>query len=79
MGYKMKGFDDMSKKITTEKILVRANKPTKLALQAHRFYEGKVQVMPKCAITSPKDFAVWYTPWRCSSMQGNSSKPREVL
>jgi len=28
----------------------------------HRFYRGKVEVLPKCAIRSLEDFAVYYTP-----------------
>jgi malate dehydrogenase (oxaloacetate-decarboxylating) len=50
------------RKPTVEELLAKAKKPAKLAPPLHKFYEGKVQVMPKCAITSPKDFAIWYTP-----------------
>ncbi len=50
------------RKPTVEELLAKAKKPARLAPPLHRFYEGKVQVMPKCAITSPKDFAIWYTP-----------------
>ena len=50
------------KKVSVEELLEKAKKPAKLAPPMHRFYEGKVQVMPKCAITSFKDFAIWYTP-----------------
>ena len=49
-------------KPTVEELLAKAKKPARLAPPLHKFYEGKVQVMPKCAITSPKDFAIWYTP-----------------
>ncbi|HEX9862304.1 MAG TPA: malic enzyme-like NAD(P)-binding protein, partial [Candidatus Bathyarchaeia archaeon] len=47
----------------------------------HRFYEGKVQVMPKCAITSTDDFAVWYTPGvaaPCKEIQANPDKSFEL-
>jgi malate dehydrogenase (oxaloacetate-decarboxylating) len=47
----------------------------------HKFYEGKVQVMPKCAIKSPKDFAVWYTPGvatPCKEIQANPDKSFEL-
>jgi malate dehydrogenase (oxaloacetate-decarboxylating) len=47
----------------------------------HRFYEGKVQVMPKCAITSAKDFAIWYTPGvavPCKEIQANPDKSFEL-
>ncbi|MFW6116972.1 MAG: NAD(P)-dependent malic enzyme [Thermoproteota archaeon] len=47
---------------TVEELLAKAEKPGKLASYLHRFYEGKVQVMPKCSITSSGDFAIWYTP-----------------
>lgn len=50
------------RKLTVEELLAKAKKPSQLASPMHRFYEGKVQVMPKCAITSPADFAIWYTP-----------------
>ncbi len=50
------------RKPTVEELLAKAKKPAQLAPPLHRFYEGKVQVMPKCAVTSPKDFAIWYTP-----------------
>ena len=32
------------------------------ALDLHRRYAGKMQTMPKCPISGPADFAVWYTP-----------------
>jgi len=50
------------KKPGVEELLAKAKKPARLAPPLHKFYEGKVQVMPKCSITSPKDFAIWYTP-----------------
>jgi malate dehydrogenase (oxaloacetate-decarboxylating) len=47
---------------TVEELLAKAKKPSMLALPLHRFYGGKVQVMPKCPITGPEDIAIWYTP-----------------
>jgi malate dehydrogenase (oxaloacetate-decarboxylating) len=32
------------------------------ALEQHRAYRGKVQIMPKCPLRSFDDFAIWYTP-----------------
>ncbi len=50
------------RKPTVEELLAKAKKPLQLAPPLHRFYEGKVQVMPKCAVKSADDFAIWYTP-----------------
>ncbi|GAB4317829.1 MAG: NADP-dependent malic enzyme [Promethearchaeota archaeon] len=33
-----------------------------LALRLHRFYRGKVQVLPRCRVRDLDDFAIWYTP-----------------
>jgi malate dehydrogenase (oxaloacetate-decarboxylating) len=52
----------MSRKVPVEELLAKAKKPAKLAAAYHPFYEGKMQVMPKCAIRGPYDFAIWYTP-----------------
>jgi malate dehydrogenase (oxaloacetate-decarboxylating) len=47
---------------TREELLAEAQKPASEALRLHAFYKGKVQVLPKCPIRAPSDFAVWYTP-----------------
>ncbi|MFZ0966080.1 MAG: NADP-dependent malic enzyme [Candidatus Bathyarchaeia archaeon] len=69
------------RKPTVEELLAKAKKPSLLAPPMHRFYEGKVQVMPKCAITSAKDFAIWYTPGvavPCKEIQANPDKSFEL-
>jgi len=46
----------------------------------HKFYEGKVQIMPKCAITRLGDFAIWYTPGvaaLCKIIQADQEKSFE--
>ncbi len=50
------------KKVTKEELLEKAKKPAQDAMKMHPFFRGKVQVMPRCAIRSFKDFAIWYTP-----------------
>lgn len=45
-----------------KKLIEKAKKPAKLAPAYHKFYEGKLQVMPRCAIRNMDDFAIWYTP-----------------
>jgi malate dehydrogenase (oxaloacetate-decarboxylating) len=69
------------KKLTVEELLAKAKKPALLSPSMHRFYEGKVQVMPKCAIRSTDDFAVWYTPGvaaACREIQANPEKSFEL-
>jgi malate dehydrogenase (oxaloacetate-decarboxylating) len=68
-------------KPTVEELLAKAKKPAMLASPLHRFFEGKVQVMPKCAVTSPKDFAIWYTPGvatPCKEIQADVEKSFEL-
>lgn len=69
------------RKPTVEELLAKAKKPAQLAPSMHKFYEGKVQVMPKCAITSPADFAIWYTPGvaaPCREIHANPEKSFEL-
>ena len=63
-----------------EDLLAKAKKPAQIASYLHKFYEGKMQVMPKCAITGPSDFAIWYTPGvaaPCREIQANPDKSFE--
>jgi malate dehydrogenase (oxaloacetate-decarboxylating) len=69
------------RKPTVDELLAKAKKPSLLAPPLHRFYEGKLQVMPKCSITSPADFAIWYTPGvaaPCKEIQANAEKSFEL-
>ena len=68
-------------KPTVDELLAKAEKPAQLAPEMHRFYEGKMQVIPKCAIRSIDDFAVWYTPGvaaACKEIQANIDKSFEL-
>lgn len=68
-------------KPTVEELLAKAKKPALIAPPMHRFYEGKVQVMPKCAIRSIDDFAIWYTPGvaaACKEIQADREKAFEL-
>jgi len=69
------------RKPTVDELLAKAKKPALLSSPMHRFYEGKVQIMPKCAITSPADFAIWYTPGvaaPCKEIQANKDLSFEL-
>ncbi len=45
-----------------KELVERAKKPEKIAPEWHRFYHGKIEVIPKCAVRGLEDFSVWYTP-----------------
>ena len=49
-------------KIDERKLLEKANKPGKDAMKLHPFYQGKIEVIPKCCIRTFDDFGIWYTP-----------------
>src|SRR5512136_3065290 len=69
------------RKPTVDELLAKAKKPSMLAPPLHRFYSGKLQVMPKCAISSPADFAIWYTPGvaaACKEIQADPDKSFEL-
>jgi len=69
----------MTEKVTVEELLEKAKKPAKLALAYHPYYEGKVQVMPKCAIRDPYDFAIWYTPGVAAPCRAIKENPELVF
>ncbi|MEM3459122.1 MAG: NADP-dependent malic enzyme [Candidatus Bathyarchaeia archaeon] len=69
------------RKLTVEELLAKAKKPSQLAPPLHKFYSGKVQIMPKCAVASPDDFAIWYTPGvaaACKEIQADKDKSFEL-
>ena len=71
----------IGKKPSMKEQIEKAQKPARLAPSMHRFYEGKVQVMPKCAISSTNDFAIWYTPGvaaPCKEIHVDASKSFEL-
>jgi malate dehydrogenase (oxaloacetate-decarboxylating) len=49
-------------KESVEAMLKKAYEPARLAMIYHPFYEGKIEVVPKCAVWDFSAFAVWYTP-----------------
>lgn len=52
----------MSKEVSVEELLAKAEQPSKDAMRLHPFYRGKIEVLPKCRIRDFNDFAIWYTP-----------------
>jgi len=73
--------DKTEVKPTVDQLLAKAKKPAQLSSPMHRFYEGKMQVIPKCVIRNVDDFAVWYTPGvaaPCREIQANPDKSFEL-
>jgi malate dehydrogenase (oxaloacetate-decarboxylating) len=68
----------MTKKINVEELSGKNKKFSRLAIAYHRLYEGKVQIMPKCPIKSPDDFAIWYTPGVAASCRKIQAEPEKV-
>jgi malate dehydrogenase (oxaloacetate-decarboxylating) len=52
--------------------------PSARALRLHAFYKGKVQVLPKCPVRDPGDFAVWYTPGVAAPCRAIAADPASV-
>jgi len=50
------------KKVSKEELIRKSKLPGLNALKMHKFYQGKIQVMPRCQISSFDDFSIWYTP-----------------
>lgn len=67
------------KKPDVEELLAKAKEPARKALPLHAFYRGKVEVAPKCAITSYEDFAVWYTPGVAQPCREIAKDPEKVF
>ena len=73
--------DKSEAKPTVEELLAKAKKPAQLSPPMHKFYEGKMQMIPKCAIRSVDDFAIWYTPGvaaPCRMIQADPDKSFEL-
>jgi malate dehydrogenase (oxaloacetate-decarboxylating) len=52
----------VSKKVTIEELLAKANQPKKDAMKYHPFYRGKIETGIKAPVRDVNDFAIWYTP-----------------
>jgi malate dehydrogenase (oxaloacetate-decarboxylating) len=60
-------------------LLAKAQQPAAEALRLHPFYRGKVQMVPKCPISGPEDFAVWYTPGVAAPCREIQAHPERVF
>jgi len=57
-----KVFGKPLEKVSVDVLLKKAYEPARLAMIYHPFYEGKIEVVPKCSVWDFSAFAVWYTP-----------------
>ncbi|MFZ1557237.1 MAG: malate dehydrogenase, partial [Nitrospira sp.] len=62
----------------TAELLAKASKPAEEALRLHAYYKGKMQTLPKCAIRSLEDFAVWYTPGVAAPCKAIQAAPDSI-
>ncbi len=69
----------MAEAKTVEQLLAKAKKPSQDAMRLHPFYQGKVQVVPKCCIRDLDDFAIWYTPGVAAPCQDIARHPENVF
>jgi malate dehydrogenase (oxaloacetate-decarboxylating) len=61
-----------------EELLAQAQKPAEDAMKLHPFYNGKVQIMAKCAVRDFSDFAIWYTPGVAAPCRDIQAHPEMV-
>ncbi len=52
----------MMAKVSKEELLAKSRKPAEDAMKLHPYYQGKIQIVSKCAIWGFDAFSVWYTP-----------------
>lgn len=50
------------KELTVEQRLEKAKKPGQDAMILHKYYGGKIEIVPKACVRSFDDFAIWYSP-----------------
>jgi len=51
----------MEKK-TKDQLLKKAKIPGINAIKMHKFYKGKIQIIPRCQVRDYDDFGIWYSP-----------------
>ena len=70
----MANYEEM----TVEERLERAKKPGQDAMVMHKFYGGKIEVVPKACIRSFDDFAIWYSPGVAEPCKDIAANPAQV-
>mgnify|MGYP003296596107 FL=1 len=70
----MANYEEM----TVEERLEKAKKPGQDAMVMHKFYGGKVEVVPKACVRSFDDFAIWYSPGVAEPCKDIAANPGQV-
>jgi malate dehydrogenase (oxaloacetate-decarboxylating) len=65
-------------KLTKEELLKKAEAPSKNAMKMHPFYQGKMQVLPRCSIDTYDDFGIWYSPGVAAPCKDIKANPLTV-
>ncbi len=69
----------VKKKKSSNKASLRlAGEPARRAPSLHRFYKGKIEVMPSCPVRRLDDFSYWYTPGVAAPSKEIYSNPELV-
>lgn len=66
------------KELTVEQRLELAKKPGKDAMIMHKYYGGKIEVVPKSCVRDFKDFAIWYSPGVAEPCKDIAQNPEMV-
>jgi malate dehydrogenase (oxaloacetate-decarboxylating) len=64
--------------MSKDELLSKARKPSEDAMRLHPFYQGKYQVVPKAAVRSFDDFAIWYSPGVAAPCMDIRANPEKV-
>ncbi len=54
--------EPQDEKPDVEALLRKADEPNRLSEKLHPFYQGKIEIIPKCSVWGFDAFGVWYTP-----------------
>ena len=67
--------EKVKQQVDVDKLLAKANKPSKDAMILHPHYRGKIETVLKCTVRDFDDFAIWYTPGVAAPCQAIAEDP----
>lgn len=67
------------KKLSQEELIAKAQKPAQDAMRLHPFYQGKIEISPKCCVRNFDDFAIWYSPGVAAVCRDIQQNPAQVF